>query len=418
LSIHRWWPLAAASIGASALTLAAQIALAAPAPPFSELLQQTQATAPRLAEAQAAIGEAQGNAAQARARPNPSVAVEVENWGGSKQYQGFTTTETTARFEQPIELGGKRSARIAAGNAGVIAAQARAGLGGGDFAYDLAAAYAAAEAADLRLQLALDSVALAQEDARIAGALVKAGKEADLRAVQAASAVEAARAGVDAARAERADAFARLTALAGATELYTSIPVSLLVHADRIETPAAPDPMKSPAYRAAVAERDAAAARVTVERKRAAPDLTAGIGVRRFAAEDVTALVGGVSLPLPMFDRNRGNIAAAHAALSGAEARLAAARFDAQADVSSAISRADAALSRIASAQASERSAAEAYRLVRIGYSAGKLGQLDVLNARRMLLEARAQTINARLERLSAEAALARLGGVAPFGDL
>ena len=418
MSIHRWWPLAAASIGASALTLAAQIAVAAPAPPFSELLRQTQTTAPRLAEAQAAIGEAQGNAAQARARPNPSVAVEVENWGGSKQYQGFTTTETTARFEQPIELGGKRSARIAAGNAGVIAAQARAGLDGGDFAFDLAATYAAAEAAELRLQLAQDSVALALEDARIARALVKAGKEADLRAVQAESAVEAARAGVDAARAERADAFARLTALAGATEPYTSIPVSLLVHADRIETPAAPDAMKSPAYRAALAERDAAATRVTVERTRAAPDLTAGIGVRRFAAEDVTALVGGVSLPLPMFDRNRGNIAAAHAALSGAEARLAAARFDAQADVSSAISRADAALSRIASAQASESSAAEAYRLVRIGYSAGKLGQLDVLNARRMLLEARAQTINARLERLSAEAALARLGGVAPFGDL
>lgn len=400
------------------LTLAAHSASAVPAPPFSELLRQAQATAPRLAAVQAAIGEAHGIALQAGTRPNPSVAVEVENWGGSKPYQGFTTTETTARFEQPFELGGKRSARIAAASAGVVAAQARAGLGGGDYAFDLAAAYAMAEAAELRLQLAQDSVALAQEDARIAVALVKAGKEADLRAVQAASAVEAARAGVDAARADRADAFARLTALAGAPDPYTSIPVSLLAHADRVEMPGAPDPLKSPAYRAAQAERDAAAARVTVERTRATPDLTAGIGVRRFAADDVTALVGGFSLPLPLFDRNRGNIAAASAALTGAEARLSAARFDAQADVASARARADAALSRIASAQASERSAAEAYRLVRIGYQAGKLGQLDVLNARRMLLEARAQTINARLERLSAEAALARLGGVAPFGDL
>ena len=64
------------------------------------------------------------------------------------------------------------------------------------------------------------------------------------------------------------------------------------------------------------------------------------------------------------------------------------------------------------------RSLASAARLVRIGYQAGKLGQLDVLTARRMLLEARAQTINARLERLSAEAALARLSGVVPFGDI
>lgn len=47
----------------------------------------------------------------------------------------------------------------------------------------------------------------------------------------------------------------------------------------------------------------------------------------------------------------------------------------------------------------------------------GKLALVELLNARRALTEARTQTIEAATERLSAQAALARLAGVAPFGD-
>jgi len=59
----------------------------------------------------------------------------------------------------------------------------------------------------------------------------------------------------------------------------------------------------------------------------------------------------------------------------------------------------------------------EAYRLTRIGYQGGKLSLAELNAARRTLTEARAQTLDARLERLGAEAMLARLQGVAPFGD-
>src|SRR3546814_3977226 len=50
-----------------------------------------------------------------------------------------------------FELGGKRSARIAAGEAGVVAARARGREALLTYAYDLARAYAAAEIADRRL---------------------------------------------------------------------------------------------------------------------------------------------------------------------------------------------------------------------------------------------------------------------------
>ena len=388
-----------------------------PEPPFRELLAQAQSTAPRLAEARAEIARAEGLARQARAIPNPTLGVEVENFSGSGPFKGMNLAETTASIEQTVELGGKRSARVVMGRAEVQAARARAVRIQAEFGFDLAAAYAEAEAADRRLQLTTESAGFAQEDARIATALVEAGREADLRRVQALAALQAARAAVEEARAARATAFANLTALVGAPAPITSIPVSLLARADQAFPVAAPDPMTSPAYLAAEAEREAAARKIRVERIRAVPDVTLSAGVRRFQGDDATAIVAGVSVPFPIFDRNRGNISAAQAELASAEARLNAARLDAEAAARSGSARVSAAESRLLAAREGERTAEEAYRLTRLGYEGGKLQLVELLNAQRALAEARAQTINAALERLSAQAGLARLAGSTPFGE-
>lgn len=49
---------------------------------------------------------------QASLRPNPMVSVELENFGGSGNSQGFDNAEATLSFSQLIELGGKRETRI------------------------------------------------------------------------------------------------------------------------------------------------------------------------------------------------------------------------------------------------------------------------------------------------------------------
>jgi cobalt-zinc-cadmium efflux system outer membrane protein len=352
------------------------------------MLAEAQQRAPLIAQSQAEIARAEGLARQAGARPNPVFAVGVENFAGSAPYGRFATAETTASLELPLELGGKRSARMAAGRAGVAAARAQFAVAGSDYAFTLAQTYADAEADGVRLMLATDALTLAEDDMRVATALVRAGKEAELREVQARTAVQTARAARDAARAAQATSLAELTAMTGAPIPFTSVPPSLLPHAEEDEPLPQPDPLASPAYRAALSARDAAALRVEVQRRNATPDLTASFGVRRLngqgqiAGQDATAAVAGLSIPLPFFDRNRGNIDAARAELTA------------------------------------ERTAEEAYRLSRIGYEGGKLALIEVLNARRALTEARTSAVDARLERLSAEAALARLAGTTPFGDI
>lgn len=410
--------------GVAAMVLAVAPARAAPAPTFGAMLAEAQQRAPLIAQSQAGIARAEGLARQAGARPNPVFAVGVENFSGSAPYGQFDTAETTASLELPLELGGKRSARMAAGRAGVAAARAQFAVAGSDYAFTLAQTYADAEADGVRLMLAIDALTLAEDDLRVATALVRAGKEAELREVQARTAVQTARAARDAARAAQATSLAELTAMTGAPIPFTSVPPSLLPHAEEDEPLPQPDPLASPAYRAALSARDAAALRVEVQRRNATPDLTASFGVRRLngqgqiAGQDVTAAVAGLSIPLPFFDRNSGNIDAARAELTAAEAGLSVARFDAEAGARSGLARAQAAFSRIAAARDAERTAEEAYRLSRIGYEGGKLALIEVLNARRALTEARTSAVDARLERLSAEAALARLAGTTPFGDI
>jgi cobalt-zinc-cadmium efflux system outer membrane protein len=397
--------------------LCAGPALADPAPAYAELLRRAQSTAPRLAESRAHVAQSEGLARQVAARPNPTLGLEVENFAGQGPFKGGDAAESTVSVQQPLELGGKRPARIAAGRADLEVARAKAAIARATFAFDLAQAYAEAEAADLRFRLAGDAIALAEEDLRVTRALVQAGKEAELRSLQARSVIDTARAQLSEAQAGREGAFARLTALAGGDPPITSIAASLLAHADRMEALPAVDPIDTPAYLAAQAEREAAARRVRVEQTRAAPDVSVSLGVRRLAGDDATALVAGVSAPFPIFDRNRGAISASRAELTAAEARLDAARLDAQAEIASALSKAGAAQTRVAASRQAEATATEAYRLTRLGYEGGKLPLVEVLNARRALIEARDQILNARLERLTAEAALARLQGAEPFGD-
>jgi cobalt-zinc-cadmium efflux system outer membrane protein len=127
------------------------------APPFPELLRRAR-DAPRVAALDADVAQARGHAEQARARPNPSINLYGENFAGDLRTNARDQQQTTFQIDQPIELGGKRAARIAAGDAAVAAASARGVEGRSAFATELARAYAAAEIADRRIALAEDEV--------------------------------------------------------------------------------------------------------------------------------------------------------------------------------------------------------------------------------------------------------------------
>ena len=386
------------------------------APPFTTLLKQAQ-DSPRVKALDAEIDRASGLSEQARARPNPTVSVYGENIAGSAPYSGFDRTETTLQYNQPIEIGGKRSARIAAAEAGVTAATERARAGRVAFAHELALAYAAVELAERRIGIAEDEVEEAQAVLNLARALVAAGKETRLRTLQAETDVNAAQAVLEGTRATRTAALSRLSALAGVATPFTGLAESVLDRLPMRSTYGPVDPMRNVGLRTALADRDAAARRIVAERKRAVPDITGQLGVRRLQGERATALVAGISLPLNLFDRNKGNIAAAEADLRGADAKAAAAKLDAEANAQAARAFVDAADARLEAAERTMTTAQETYRLARIAYEAGKSPLSELLTARHGLGTARGIVTDAAAARFDARAQLAGLQGLAITGE-
>ncbi len=391
---------------------------AQPAPAYLTLFRQAESAAPpRLAESEANIRAAEGQAVQAAVRPNPNLSLEAENIAGSYPYNGLSRSQTTLSLSEALEIGGQRPARIAAAGAGLNAARAQREQVRADFAYDLALAYVTAELAGKRADLATDALSSAQEDERAARALVNAGREADLRAVQANAATTAAQADLESARADVAEALVRLTGLVGAPQSYTGVTQSLLAMAAMLKPPPIEPLSVSPAVLAAEAARSAVAQRVTVERTRATPDVTVSLGFRRIAGENANTVVAGFAVPLPLFNNNSGAIATASAELAAADARLNGVRLNAEADWRAASSQAFAADRRLGATAEAESAANEAYRLARIGYDAGRTPLVELLTARRNLTEAQMRGLDARMARIRAEAALARLMGRIPFGD-
>ncbi|QCQ99380.1 TolC family protein [Brevundimonas sp. SGAir0440] len=402
------------AVGCALAAIAAVLASPAwadPAPSFAELLARLDQT-PATLEAGALLDAAEARARQARVRPNPTLALDAENAFGSGPFSGYGNAETTLSITQDLELWGRRTARINAARADAGTASLRRDLAVVDAAGRLALVYADAEAAERRATLAEEKLSLTLADARAALVLVEEGREPLLRGIQGESEAAAARAGLDEAIAERDAAFARLTAVAMLAEPVTTIDVSLL---DLAPATALSPTDQTPTVRVAEAERSAAESRIAVERTRSRPDVSASVGLRRYEAEDATALTFGLSLPLPLFDRNRGNIEAAQADFRAADARLITARQEAQADRAAAQARLRASVSRVNAADAGVTSAEEAYRLSRIGFEAGRISQLELRATRTALVNARTAAVDARLARVRAEIDLARQDGRAPF---
>jgi cobalt-zinc-cadmium efflux system outer membrane protein len=214
---------------AVALTLLASEVFAEQAPSFPELVHQAEQS-PQLIELQATVSAAQGRAQQASAWPNPVLGLELEDFGGSRAYHGTSQAQTTASLSQSLELGGQRSARVAASQSELAAVRAQSVQLRAEFGYELAIAYATAEATTKRIDLLSDDLSRAQEDLRSARALVEAGREGELRGVQADAAVSAAAAELEAARADGIAALAHLSTLVGAEEPFTGVTGSLLIH--------------------------------------------------------------------------------------------------------------------------------------------------------------------------------------------
>lgn len=390
--------LAGALLAASGAASAAPVTLA-------DALSQGAEQSPRIVQAKAQAEAAEARARQAGVSPNPELGLEIENFAGTGPFRDVRGAETTLRVTQRFEMGGKRSARVAVAAAERDFALLSFKRTQADLARDIRTAHAGLRSAEDLAMLARENVGQARDLARTAALLVDAGRDPPLRKLRADAVLAEA-------RAQEARAFGELLA---ARRLLADLIGSTDPEVSAVgDTANPPPPILDPDAvsldeQLATAQREAARARVRAARASAVPDITGSGGIRRINDGRETAFVAGVSIPLPIRDRNRGGIAAAEADSLAAEAILALVRLDARRARHDARMLLGAAEERVAVLSGPAlKQAEEAVRLARIGYSAGKFGLLEVLDAQAALTSARTALIEARLDRARALAALFR----------
>jgi cobalt-zinc-cadmium efflux system outer membrane protein len=158
-----------------------------------------------------------------------------------------------------------------------------------------------------------------------------------------------------------------------------------------------------------MAQRQAA---ITLEEANRVPDPTLGGGFRYFNETTDQALLFKVSLPLPLFDRNQGNVLAARHQLAKAEEERRAATVSVRTALAESYAELSAAFTEASTLRDEVLPGAQlAFDAASEGYRQGKFQFLDVLDAQRTLVEVRGQYIEALATYHKAVAALERLIG-------
>lgn len=414
--MHRLFAAFLAVASCASIAQAQSVAPAATSPPLTleRALALADATAPAIDAATAGVRAAEAGRTVAGYRPNPTIVAETENIAGSGQYRGFRSAETTAGLALPIELGGKRSARVAVAEAIGGRAQIAAAIAAADLRLAVTQSYVEAVAAERRLTTAREQADIAREALRAASVRVRAGRaspleqqRADVLRINAEAAVE---------RAERLTIVARDN-LARRIGQPIAGPLDLAWF-DRVEGygPAlSRESAGTLALAAAQADVTTAAAQLRLARTQRIPDVTVSASARRLEATNDVAAVFGVSMPFPIFNRGSAAVIQASAQRDQAEALRRVAELDAaQALATAEAEVANAATTARAANGPALAAAQEAARIARIGYREGKFGQLDLLDAERTLSETRTAAINALAAYRDAQARRDRLATPAP----
>ncbi|WP_313711835.1 TolC family protein [Pseudomonas sp.] len=364
---------------------------------------------PELAAAAREIGIAEGERTQAGLIPNPELAWEVED----TRRDSSTTTVT---LSQPLELGGKRAARIAVAGAGQAIARLELERQRNGLRADVVQAYHAALRAQTAVELAQQSQALTERGLRVVQGRVSAGQSSPVEATRAQVQLAQAQAEQRRAETQRTVAYQALARLTGSPlATFDQLPASQLSPG---QAPLADTLLgqveQTAEWRLAAAQVERGEASLGSEKALRIPNLTVSVGSQYSREDRQRVNVVGLSMPLPLFDRNQGNVLAAARRADQARDLRNAVELRLRSETRSAVDQWRTAMQEV---QAYDRTilpaAQQAVDTATRGFEMGKFAFLDVLDAQRTLIDARGLYLQALASATDARAQVERI-----YGDL
>lgn len=404
-----------AGMSAQRLIVVAALGLAIPVAPahaqsqntltLNDAMLRTLASDGTIAAAQARVRGAKAGVFQASRYPNPTGGVDFDNFGGSRNYRGSRSMETTFFLQQQIEVGGQRAARTKVAQTELEATRVRSEQRILDLLREVELAFVDVVASAALQRIAEERLSIARQLQAEIKRRVEAGRDA--AHVQARADAQAALEQIAVDQARATFEIARKTLAA-----YWKGNPDFLVDLSAFEDAVMASDRRGFNVEVALieAERDIAAARVDLQKANAIPTPAVRLGVRRFNETDDTGIVAGIAIPIPFFDTNEGNIKRAEADRKAAELEVSNARRAAAREFARIRDRL------IASANEANRiqnevipQAQQAVQLVRDGLERGGFSFVEFADAQRTLNEARLRRVEALRTFHTGNAALRRL---------
>jgi len=391
-----------------------------------DLVRRALASNAQLAATRLEIDRARARLRQAGLRPNPSVDFEQQNG----VFNSPGERGTTIGFSVPLELAGQRGRRIDLAQAELEASEADVADRERRLASEVRLAFIETLSALRELEVTQSLYALDVETARVVEARVEEGDAAPLE-------LNLLRAEVDRLRARRALFEGRLQASAARLKQLVGVaPDEQLQFREALMSPLLPDPPASldaaveialrtrPDLRFARLSEAVALAGYRLVKAQAAPQVTAFVQYSDVLGTFDDTPIGvlndrdrllafGVSVTLPIFNRNQGAKAEARLAITQAQKRREFTESVVRAEVTAAYRRYEAAQS---SVQTYERGVIERseqnVQTMRAAYQVGAFRVTELLAEQRRLVDMQREMTEALAERYRALAELRAALGI------
>ena len=361
---------------------------------------------PEIAVAKREYEATEGGVVQGRARPNPELAFVQEGTRSAER-------SSALQINLPIELGGKRQARIDASQRTRDLANAELNQRQAEVRAAVIGTFFDVLTAQERIRLAQETLALSQRVTDLTGKRVIAGKispvdETKARVAEAQVKIELAQAQGDLRTSRQ-----KLSALWGnAVPRFEGVDGNVLDLADVPSATALDQRVeRSPSQRRAGAELQRRTALTRIEQTKRTPDPTVSLGVK-VAPGASNQILFGVSIPLPFLDSNQGNLMEALRREDKARDEITAQRLRLQSEALQARERWLTARTEAEALRTEVLPGAQsAYEAAGKGFDAGKFSFLETLDAQRTLIQAKAQYLRAVAETHRAASDIERLVG-------
>lgn len=365
---------------------------------LTEALQRAAHANPKLFIAERDIAIAEARRLQAGTRPNPQASLEIDNAFGTGDYRWLRSAEATLQFSQVFELGGKRAARVAVAQSDYNAQTYQRAAVRLELLSETTNAFIAIAGAQRRLQVLDRQLQALDRLSPMLQRRVDAGASSPADVGRAQVAIDFARIDRDRARTAINSAKRDLAAFMGLTlpdfggvagELgRVARPPAFQTILQAIESN--PQLVRWTAIRA---QRDA---ELFAARLKVIPDLQVSLGLRHYRDTGDAAIRLGASVPIPVWDRNRGGIQEAQENASKTEGERNLARLTLIATAGRAHDTMMGALQELDTLRrAVIPNTRKVLAAVDESYGQGRLTLLDLLEAHRAVAEAELREVEA-----------------------